>query len=81
MGIIAVVSETTLLCAFDYAVGRMTYVVGEVTADIMDAAPKLSDKAKAYMLKEINRRDEVNALGMQMDKEQWYKVRDILRHG
>jgi len=79
MGIIAVVSETTLLCAFDYAVGRMTYVVSEVTADIIDAAPKLSDKAKAYMIKEINRRDEVNALGMSFDREAWLKVREVLR--
>lgn len=79
MGIIAVVSETTLLCAFDYAVGRMTYVVSEVTADIIDAAPRLSDKAKAYMLKEINRRDEVNALGMSMDREQWLKVREAIK--
>lgn len=78
MGIIAVVSECTLLCAFDYAVGRMTYVVSEVTADIIDAAPKLSDRAKAHMIKEINRRDEVNALGMAMDREQWVKVREVL---
>ena len=79
MGIIAVVSECTLLCAFDYAVGRMTYVVSEVTADIIDAAPKLSDKAKAYMIKEIDRRDSVNALGMSVDREGWYKVREALR--
>ena len=78
MGIIAVVSETTLLCAFDYAVGRMTYVVGEVAADIIDAAPKLSDKAKAHIIKEINRRDEVNALGMAMDRDEWVKVREAL---
>lgn len=79
MGIIAVVSETTLLCAFDYAVGRMTYVVSEVTADIIDAAPKLSDKAKAYMIKEIDRRDAVNSLGMPMDRDEWYKVREALK--
>lgn len=78
MGIIAVVSETTLLCAFDYAIGRMTYVVSEVAQDIIDAAPKLSDKAKAYMLKEINRRDEINALGMKMDRDWWLKVREAL---
>lgn len=79
MGIIAVVSEVTLLCAFDYAIGRMTYVVSDVTADIIDAAPKLSDNAKSYMLREINRRDEVNAMGMAMDREQWLKVREAIK--
>ncbi len=73
------VSETTLLCAFDYAVGRQTYVVSEVTKDILYSADLISSKGKAYIVKEIERRWEVNSLGMEMDKKEWLKVLEALK--
>ena len=75
------VTETTLLCAFDYAVGRSTYVVPEVTKDILQVADTLTDNAKFYMIKELNRRYSVNALGMEQDKKEWLKVLDALKGG
>lgn len=68
------VSEQTLLCAFDYAIGRKTYVVGPVVRDLQDNAELVSQKARHYMIKELNRRWQVNALGHPQDRELWVQL-------
>lgn len=68
------VSEQTLLCAFDYAVGRKTYVVGAVTRDLSSNANSISQKGRQYMIKELNRRWQVNSLGHDVDREMWVRL-------
>ena len=68
------VSEQTLLCAFDYSIGRKTYVVGLVVRDLQDNAETMSQKARQYMIKELNRRWQINALGHDQDREQWVRL-------
>lgn len=73
------VSESTLISGFRYALGRMSYVVSEVAADIINAKDELSDSGKELIVKEINEKYAVNALGMEMDKKEWLKVLDALK--
>lgn len=68
------VSETTLLCAFDYALGRKTYVVGDVVSDLATNAELMSSKTRQYMMKKINERWQVNALGHDADRQQWVNI-------
>lgn len=68
------VSETTLLCAFDYAIGRKTYVVGSVVRDLQSSAELISQKGRQYMIKELNRRWQINALGHDVDRELWVRL-------
>lgn len=68
------ISETTLLCAFDYALGRMTYVVGSVVSDITTNAELVSSKGRQYMIKKIHEKWQVNALGHDIDREQWVNL-------
>lgn len=71
-------SETTMICAFDYAVGRQTYVVGDVATDLILSSEYLTQRGREYIIKEINKRLDENALGGDCDKEQWLKVKKVL---
>jgi len=68
------VSEETLLCAFSYALGRKTYVVGIVVRDIQENAELISSQSRRTMIKEINDKWAVNALGHENDRRQWVQL-------
>jgi hypothetical protein len=72
------VSEDVLFWAFRYTLGRMTYSVQDVTTAITMNIGNLTTKTARQMLKEIDEKYAVNALGMEMDKAEWLKVRDLL---
>jgi hypothetical protein len=73
--------ESVLICAFRYALGRMTYVVSDV-ADCIEAqaisSEGLSTGARKVIVNEINEAIEEDALGMDMDAQKWIKLRDLL---
>lgn len=72
-------SEHTLLCAFDYAIGRTTYISQNVARDLLANAYLLSNSAKSYIVKEIDRRHEHNTLGHPtVDAPYWLQLREEL---
>lgn len=62
------VSEETLACAFEYAVGRKSYVVSSVVRDILENAELLSSQTRQTMIKRISERWQVNELGHDNDR-------------
>lgn len=69
-----VVCEETLLCAFRYAIGRQSYVVGNVIRDLSENAELLSSNTRQMMIQEINRRWKINELGHEQDRRQWVNL-------
>lgn len=67
--------DITLVCAFRYALGRMTYVVDAVASEIEDQIEYVSTKSLHLIRKEITDALNANKAGMQMDVERWSKCR------
>lgn len=67
-------SEDTLLCAFRYALGKRNLVVGNIVRDLSEAAESLSSDTRQTMIKEINQKWQVNALGHENDRRQWVNL-------
>jgi hypothetical protein len=64
------------ISSFRYALGRMTYIVGE-TADFLNSyKDQLTPNTKALIIREI---EEAKGLGMKIDEEDWLRLRDILK--
>lgn len=78
MGKMCAVSEDVLFWAFRYTLGRQTYSVKDVTDAITMNISNLSIKTSRQILQEIDEAWGNNALGMDMDKENWLKVKDLL---
>jgi hypothetical protein len=70
--------EDILFYAFRYALGRMTYAVGQVSDEIIRVAANLSPGVRNVMIREIDEADKSERLGMQMDAARWYRVRAAL---
>jgi len=66
----------TLMCAQRYALGRMTYVVGSVTSQIIENWNVFSESDKQVMLKEIKEAIEQDRAGMECDILRWNEVID-----
>lgn len=68
-------NEIVLFCAFRYALGRMTYVVGSVADSIKKASKIMSDSDKSKYVKEIiEYYTSHGEIGMNMDTEVWLKL-------
>lgn len=65
------VSEETVLCAFEYAIGRKSYVVGNVVRDILENAESLSSQTRKTMADKINQKWSADELGHASDRSQW----------
>lgn len=76
-----VVPEGILICAFRYAIGRRSYVVGEVASELRAHSLSLSNKAKALIVKEIKEAEKADALGMTIDEKEWMRVVDVFTGG
>lgn len=73
------VSEDVLFWAFRYTLGRKTYAVSQVTESITMNVSNITKQTAQKMIEEIEERDAVGGLGMDMDAEEWRKVRDLLQ--
>lgn len=73
------VSEETLLCAFTYALGRKNYIVSTVVRDVSENADQISSQTRRTMIKAINDKWAVNALGNKNDQTQWVQLLQQLR--
>ncbi len=72
------VSELTLGCAFRYALGRMTYIVGEVVENIIRNWSEIHPSTKERFVKEIlEYRKDHGKIGMDMDDKEWQKIIDL----
>ena len=71
--------EIVLGCAFRYALGRMTYVVGSVASEIERRAHELPIAQCARLIREINEAIDNNSAGMQMDVDRWRRCREVLQ--
>lgn len=68
-----------LFYAFRYALGRMTYAVHDVAAEIIRHADSIPPKDRLTMIKEITEAIDKGHAGMDMDRRQWQAVRDALQ--
>lgn len=69
-----------VLCAFRYALGRMTYIVGVVANFIKFNIDKLDDRAIKIMISEISEANGRNGLGMECDKVSWLDLKRVLEY-
>lgn len=67
--------DIAIVCAFRYALGRMTYVVDSVASEIERNIERVSTKSLHLIRKEISEALKANHAGMQMDVERWEKCR------
>jgi hypothetical protein len=64
--------EIVLSCAFRYALGRATYVVGSVCEELIRLEPLLGENFKCRTAKEIQEyQDEHGKAGWDMDNDEW----------
>lgn len=74
--VISVDQSIVLGCAFRYALGRSTYVVGSVVSEILRNWDNLRDGDKERFVREIYEQEKKFGLGMECDKKDWYKIVD-----
>jgi hypothetical protein len=68
--------ELVLGCAFRYALGRATYVVGAVCEELVRLEPILGDNFKSRIAKEIQEyQDEHGKAGWDFDNDEWNYVK------
>ena len=68
--------EIVLSCAFRYALGRMTYVVGAVCEELQKNYYLLPTHTKSRISKEIQEyQDEWGKAGMDFDNDEWNKIK------
>lgn len=67
--------EVILICAFRYALGRMTYVVDNVVNAIIDNWKELPIHTQTLIKNEIIQyRLEYGLCGMEMDDKNWQRI-------
>ena len=71
------VDENILFWAFRYALGRKTYVVGDVSNEIINQWDNLSQTFQRLTHKEISEAIEKDLVGMSIDKDCWRKVLNL----
>ena len=70
--------DITLVCAFRYALGRMTYVVSSVCNEIERQVNSIPPKTRRQFIMEIDEAVENQQAGMMIDVERWHKCKSIL---
>lgn len=64
--------------AFRYALGRRTWVPGEVCRDIKKNIDMIDPVMRRQMIKEITAAENAQRLGMDIDAVTWTDLRDFL---
>lgn len=65
-----------VISSFRYALGRMTYIVGETVDFLSSYKSEINVETLRLIIREI---EEAKNLGMKMDEEDWLRLRDILK--
>lgn len=66
------------ICAFRYALGRMTYMVEHVSSWLMANRDRLSAHDRALIVREIDEAAERGGLGMPVDQARWTRVQSAM---
>lgn len=66
--------RVTLICAFRYALGRMTYAVSCVSNHIIENWDNFKPSEQEIMVREIKEAIKNNDIGMDCDKRQWERI-------
>jgi len=66
-----------LSCAFRYALGRQSYVVGSIVDTLKENWNDLSKEQKKLYHKEINEAIDKGNIGMVMDKNKWEEILEL----
>lgn len=69
--------EAILFYAFRYALGRRTYAVSEVVAEIKQNWDKLRQNVQIQIQQEILNAQHAKALGDKCDRDSWQEVLDL----
>lgn len=78
--------EQILICAVRYALGRMSYIVGEVCDYVHHKRERLSDECKKIITYDIQKELKIyhdcgDFLGMECDEKRWVKLLEELTDG
>ncbi|MDN5861748.1 MAG: hypothetical protein L0H84_24370 [Pseudonocardia sp.] len=68
------VDPVILIYAFRYALGRMTYAVGDVAAALTAHAEQLRPEWRTQIIRDIDTAIEDGHAGMSCDVQQWRNV-------
>lgn len=69
--------QIVLNCAFRYALGRSTYVVGSVVDTILRDWDGIDESQKELFVREIaEHKERFGGIGMDMDEREWYRIVD-----
>ena len=66
--------NTLTIAAFRYALGRKTYIVEDVTNDIMNNINNIPDSYLKRIKEEIIEAKNENRIGMKMDEKLWMEL-------
>ena len=66
--------DDLLICAFRYCLGRMTYVVSDMSHHIEKEWKTICEPFQKLIEREIRYSLKMNAAGMQEDRESWEKL-------
>lgn len=69
--------EILLFCAFRYALGRQTYVVGTVVNRLIREYLNIDPINQQKYVKEIDEADVKNQIGSSYDREDWMRVKAL----
>ena len=70
--------EIILSCAFRYALGRKTYIVGTVVNEIVNNWDAIHKETRKRLQKEIKEyKEKFGDLGMECDEKEWQKILDL----
>ena len=83
--------DLMVIAAFRYCLGRQTYIVNDCTDWLISIWPQLRDKAKKVIQRDLEeafaRDDDARAegqtyrlLGMDCDRRDWERIRQLWRH-
>lgn len=70
------VEPVFLMYAFRYALGRMTYAVGDVTSALLEHSDKLQQDWKEQIVRDIEEAVKYDRAGHQSDIEKWQQLRE-----
>ena len=67
-----------MMCAFRYALGRRTYIVGHVVEQIIEHKEDLGENLRGLLVREIDEAIYDDMAGDTCDVNDWKRLRSIL---
>ena len=69
--------DDILFYAFRYALGRSTYVVGQIVDEIIERWDTLDEQDQSQYKREIVEAIELKPTSMKMDVKEWQRILDL----